>query len=76
MPKFLVCSLIYGGRHHNCFNFNFRRAMHGEKLDFSYEDWLRHSSWDPYHDNVVLVHGYAGGDNTFPMSMLRDGKIT
>lgn len=37
-------------------------------------DWLRQSIWDSTKENVFLIHGYAGGDDTLPMVVLRDGK--
>lgn len=43
-------------------------------VDISQSDWLRQSIWDPAKDDVLLVHGYAGGDDTLPMVVLRDGK--
>lgn len=37
-------------------------------------DWLRNSGWDPEKETMILVHGYAGGEDALPMSVLRDGK--
>ncbi|KAL3269415.1 hypothetical protein HHI36_008485 [Cryptolaemus montrouzieri] len=49
----------------------------GSRRVFSYEqdDWLRQSEWDPDNDNVVVVHGYAGGDEKLPMAVLKDAYV-
>ncbi|XP_041988221.1 phospholipase A1-like isoform X2 [Aricia agestis] len=39
------------------------------------EDWLRQSSFDPSHETILLVHGYAGGDDTLPIIVLRDAYL-
>lgn len=39
-------------------------------------DYLRHSIWDPTKENIFLIHGYAGGDDTLPIVVLRDGKVS
>lgn len=44
-----------------------------QQLDINQADWLRNSGWDPEKENIFLVHGYAGGDDTLPISVLRDG---
>lgn len=44
-------------------------------VDIFRSDWLRTSSWNSSKSNVVLIHGYAGGDDTLPIVVLRDGKI-
>jgi hypothetical protein len=36
-------------------------------------DWLRISQWNETKENIILVHGYAGGDDTLPNDVLRDG---
>ncbi|XP_044755241.1 phospholipase A1 VesT1.02-like [Coccinella septempunctata] len=46
-----------------------------EIFDYSQHDWLRQSGWDPDKENIILVHGYAGGDDTLPMVVLRDAYI-
>lgn len=43
-------------------------------MESSSSDYLRHSIWDPTKENIFLVHGYAGGDDTLPIVVLRDGK--
>lgn len=43
------------------------------QVDLFTEDWLRQSSWEPSHETILLVHGYAGGDDTLPIIVLRDG---
>lgn len=42
-------------------------------FDHSQSDWLRQSIWDPLKEDIFLVHGYAGGDDTLPINVLRDG---
>lgn len=44
------------------------------QLDVSQKDWLRSSGWDPEKETMILVHGYAGGVDSLPMSVLRDGN--
>lgn len=44
------------------------------QLDISQRDWLRNSGWHPDKDNVILVHGYGGGEDALPMSVLKDGN--
>uniref|UniRef100_A0A2A4IV85 Lipase domain-containing protein n=1 Tax=Heliothis virescens TaxID=7102 RepID=A0A2A4IV85_HELVI len=44
-------------------------------VDLSSQDWLRQSGWDPAHENVLLIHGYAGGDDTLPIVVLRDAYL-
>lgn len=38
-------------------------------------DWLRTNGWNPHHDTVILIHGYGGQEGSFPMVVLRDGKL-
>lgn len=38
-------------------------------------DWLRNSAWNSSHENIILIHGYAGGDGTLPIVVLKDGKF-
>lgn len=69
-----------GGIFIHCWNFeeNFAEKFlffFMQKLDVSQGDWLRNSGWDPEKENIILIHGYAGGDDTLPMSVLRDGKL-
>lgn len=44
------------------------------QLNMKEGDWLRLSSHNPENDNILLIHGYAGGDNQLPTVVLRDGK--
>lgn len=44
------------------------------QLDSYQHDWLRNSGWNSDNNNIILIHGYAGGDDTLPISVLRDGK--
>lgn len=48
--------------------------MYFFQLDMTQADWLRQSKLDPFKENIILIHGYAGGDNTLPTAVLRDGK--
>lgn len=45
------------------------------QVDLFSEDWLRQSTWDPAHETILLIHGYAGGDDTLPITVLRDGYL-
>lgn len=45
------------------------------QLNIKEGDWLRNSAYNPEHENILLIHGYAGGDNQLPTVVLRDGKI-
>ncbi|XP_069356150.1 pancreatic triacylglycerol lipase-like isoform X2 [Maniola hyperantus] len=45
------------------------------KVDLFSEDWLRQSSWEPSHETILLIHGYAGGDDTLPIVVLRDAYL-
>ncbi|KAH0561714.1 phospholipase A1 member A [Cotesia glomerata] len=45
-----------------------RELVHGSS------DWLRFD-YDPTKENIVLIHGYAGGDDTLPISVLRDAYM-
>lgn len=44
------------------------------QLNIKEGDWLRNSAHNPDHDNILLIHGYAGGDNLLPTVVLRDGE--
>lgn len=44
-------------------------------VDMAAADWLRTNGWNPDHDTAVLIHGYGGKDASFPMVVLRDGKL-
>ena len=33
------------------------------------------SSWNNTKENIILVHGYASGDDVLPMSVLRDAYL-
>ncbi|XP_075974324.1 pancreatic lipase-related protein 2-like [Anticarsia gemmatalis] len=48
---------------------------HKRVVDLSSQDWLRQSGWDPAHETILLVHGYAGGDDTLPITVLRDAYL-
>ncbi|XP_034945415.1 phospholipase A1 member A-like [Chelonus insularis] len=37
-------------------------------------DWLM-IDYDHNKDNIILIHGYAGGDDTLPVSVLRDAYM-
>lgn len=51
------------------------RPKEKQIADLSQGDWLRNSGWNPQHENIILIHGYAGGDDTLPIMVLRDGKF-
>jgi phosphatidylserine sn-1 acylhydrolase len=38
-------------------------------------EWLQMSQWNKSKENIILVHGYAGGDDLLPMSILRDAYM-
>ncbi|XP_059617747.1 uncharacterized protein LOC132262483 [Phlebotomus argentipes] len=44
-------------------------------LDMDQADWLRNSGFNPNYESIILIHGYAGGDDTLPMVVLRDAYI-
>lgn len=44
-------------------------------VDYYSEDWLRQSGWNPAHETIILIHGYAGGDDTLPIIVLRDAYL-
>ncbi|KAL5280433.1 hypothetical protein ACFFRR_004425 [Megaselia abdita] len=44
-------------------------------FDMRQGDWLRQSKLDPFKENILLIHGYAGGDNTLPTAVLRDAYL-
>ncbi|CAH2234764.1 jg25976 [Pararge aegeria aegeria] len=46
-----------------------------KEVDLFSEDWLRQSSWEPSHETILLIHGYAGGDDTLPIVVLRDAYL-
>lgn len=45
------------------------------QFDMNEEYWLRMSSWNNTKENIILVHGYASGDDVLPMSVLRDAYL-
>lgn len=54
--------------------FSFRKNQTNRSLvDLTQEDNLRTSGWDPTKQNIVFIHGYAGGDGVFPAVIVRDG---
>ncbi|CAH0555144.1 unnamed protein product [Brassicogethes aeneus] len=46
-----------------------------QEIDYMQSDWLRQSIWDPNKEDIMIIHGYAGGDNTLPIVVLRDAYI-
>lgn len=44
------------------------------KLDVTQKDWLMNSGWQPQKQNIILIHGYAGGEETPPVGVLKDGN--
>lgn len=47
-----------------------------EVVNYAERDWLHQSIWDRHKEDVFIVHGYAGGDDTLPIAVLRDGKLS
>ncbi|XP_041777422.1 phospholipase A1-like [Anopheles merus] len=45
------------------------------KFDHRLRDWLNNTEWDHSKENIILIHGYAGGDDTLPIAVLRDAYI-
>lgn len=39
------------------------------------KDWLMNSGWQSQKQNVILIHGYAGGEYTPPVGVLKDGNF-
>ncbi|XP_065173305.1 phospholipase A1-like [Atheta coriaria] len=46
-----------------------------EVVDPMQDDWLRQSAYDSDKEDILLIHGYAGGDDTLPIAVLRDAYI-
>lgn len=46
-----------------------------DRLDINQRDWLRNSRWDPQKDNIFIIHGYAGSDDSLPITVLRDAYL-
>lgn len=42
------------------------------KLENSPRNWIDNDLYDPQNDNVILIHGYNGGDGALPVVILRD----
>ncbi|XP_063241620.1 phospholipase A1 VesT1.02-like [Bacillus rossius redtenbacheri] len=38
-------------------------------------DWLRTAGWNPQHDNVILIHGYNGGDDSHHVQVMRNAYL-
>lgn len=45
------------------------------QFDIEERNWLRNSGWNASKENILLIHGYAGGDDTLPINVLRDGEF-
>ncbi|XP_070506808.1 phospholipase A1-like [Chironomus tepperi] len=55
---------------------SFNGKNHAKLLfDMNEDYWLRMSSWNNTKENIILVHGYASGDDVLPMSVLRDAYL-
>ncbi|KAK9702891.1 Lipase [Popillia japonica] len=54
----------------------YTNKVNREVIDITVTDWLRQSSWDSEKEDVLVVHGYAGGDDTLPIAVLRDAYIS
>lgn len=59
-----------------CKYFYFLLYANCVQLDMTQSDWLRKSRWDPEKKNIILIHGYAGGDDTLPIAVLKDGACS
>lgn len=48
----------------------------GKKQTINYleKDWVKKIIRDENKEDVFIVHGYASGDDTLPIVVLRDGK--
>ncbi|XP_060527849.1 phospholipase A1 member A-like [Cylas formicarius] len=46
-----------------------------QPVDQGQTDWLRQSVWDPLKENILLIHGYAGGEDTLPINVVRDAYM-
>lgn len=44
------------------------------QVDLTQTDWLRNSGWKSDKQNIILIHGYAGGDDSLPTVVLKDGN--
>ncbi|XP_062552201.1 phospholipase A1 VesT1.02-like [Armigeres subalbatus] len=44
-------------------------------FNMNHPDWLNDTEWEPSKENIILVHGYAGGDDTLPIAVLRDAYV-
>ncbi|KAJ6646181.1 Phospholipase A1 member A [Pseudolycoriella hygida] len=45
------------------------------ELDVTQKDWLLNSGWESQKQNIILVHGYAGGEETPPVGVLKDAYL-
>lgn len=41
----------------------------------SQKDWLMNSGWEAEKQNIIFIHGYAGGEETPSVGVIRDGKL-
>lgn len=46
------------------------------QVDLEENNWLRNSQWNGSKENIILIHGYASGDEVLPMIVLRDAYLT
>ncbi len=51
-----------------------RSTNESRLVNVSEANSLLQGDWDAQKHTIVLVHGYGGGHDTLPMSILRDGK--
>lgn len=43
-------------------------------MDITSDEWLLESGWNPDLETIILYHGYAGGPNTLPIAIVKDGN--
>lgn len=61
----------------NCFDrFLAFQIFSSSQFDADETNWLRMSAWNSSKENIILIHGYAGGDDLLPMVVLRDAYLT
>ncbi|KAL0266522.1 UNVERIFIED_CONTAM: hypothetical protein PYX00_009034 [Menopon gallinae] len=59
----------------NFFFYSESNPTHGERVNMTQGDFLRIHHWDPMKQNVILIHGYAGGNDIIPGVILRDAYL-
>lgn len=44
-------------------------------MDSENDEWLRESDWQSNLETMIMFHGYAGGPETVPIAILKDGEF-